>query len=84
MPISCHFRDCKALLFESTRVSSANALYPNLYLFTEFDHVALSFEFEDGAACRQNDLSPFVTPIVPPAVGLGCVPWSARRACVRF
>jgi len=32
MPISCHFRDCKALLFES-RKQRYNK-YPDLYLFT--------------------------------------------------
>ena len=34
MPISCHFRDCKALLFESTHVSSATQTFT--FTFAKF------------------------------------------------
>jgi len=54
MPISCHFRDCKALLFES-REQCYNK-YPDLYLFYLYNNWAQLLPVQhivnDTSACR--------------------------------
>ena len=51
VPISCHFPDCKALLFESIHVSMRYSKYPDLYVYLLTDKkIHLMFRSVRGIA----------------------------------